>query len=114
MRKNRLIHPLLNLWHYHKALGRVPTNANARGHMRNVVNIAVLVIIALVDFSIQADAADAAKKPKISEVELLQQIDELEKANDAVDQAMLAVDRLTKKKYSDCLKVSGDQIFCRC
>ena len=74
--------------------------------MRKAVVLASVIVMAL--------GGAATAQDKRSGIELLEQIEALEKASNSADQLMLAVDRMSRKKYSDCMKAFGSQKFCAC
>lgn len=66
-------------------------------------------------FSQSAVAQEKSGAPtKTMPVETMHQIDSLEKALDATKELELLVDRMSRQKYSDCMKAFGNQKFCQC
>jgi len=51
---------------------------------------------------------------KTMPVETMHQIDSLDKALDAAKELELLVDRMSRQKYSDCMKAFGNPKFCQC
>lgn len=66
-------------------------------------------------FSQSSVAQEKAVVPaKTMPVETMHQIDSLDKALDAAKELELLVDRMSRQKYSDCMKAFGNQKFCQC
>ena len=71
------------------------------------------VFAALIWMSAPASAEEKIPK-KETEVEMLQKIDTIKNLEESVDNMLLLVDSMTRKKESACRKAFGNQKFCKC
>jgi hypothetical protein len=73
------------------------------------------ITLALLIFTQTGAAAEnTIAPPKQMPVETIQKIDNIDKALDSVKDMELHVDRLSRQKYSDCMKAFGNHLFCTC
>lgn len=73
---------------------------------------ALISLLIISQYSVAQEKAGTAVKPM--PVETVHQLDSFEKALDATKELELLVERISKQKFSDCMKAFGNPEFCQC
>ncbi|MDA3897158.1 MAG: hypothetical protein PF482_13540 [Desulfobacteraceae bacterium] len=71
----------------------------------------ILICISLVS---EGYAEQIQSIPKQMSVEKIQKLDQIEKAKESLKKLKQLSNSMTTRKYSDCFKAYGDEIFCQC
>lgn len=80
--------------------------------MTRFISLALAGLFFLSQYSIAQEKKDPPAKTM--PVETMHQMDNLEKVLEKTKELELLVDRMSRQKYSDCLKAFGSQKFCQC
>lgn len=77
-------------------------------------HLALPVIIFTLVFSTSSFAEKTHQIKDTLTVEEIQKLDQIQKAYEALDKLKMLSEKITRRKYSDCIKTYGDKMFCQC